>query len=50
MLWQFQVDSKGIRPDIYMYPFSPTFPLEFLLVCTSYEFWKMYNDVNPAWK
>ena len=26
MLWQFQVDSKGIQPYIYMYPFSPKLP------------------------
>ena len=26
MLWQFQVDSKGIQPYIYMYPFSLKLP------------------------
>ena len=26
MLWQFQVDTKGTQPYIYMYPFSPGSP------------------------
>ena len=30
-LWQFQVNTKGIQPYIYMYQFSPQTPLPFRL-------------------
>ena len=39
MLWQFQVNSKGTPPYMYMYPFSPKPP-----VVLSFSFQKLRSD------
>ena len=47
MLWQFQIDSKGIQPHIYMYPFSPNSFLCKLPLNTEQS--SLGYTVGPCW-
>ena len=47
MLWQFQVDSKGIQPYIYMYPFSLKLPSH--PGCQNIEQSSPCSTVGPCW-